>query len=145
MIFASGIPVKASGNSRSLPFWKYYYQEKGGLVYSKVKLLCYGFFGDMCVEKTPYRRKIAFCYFSRAQGWYWRSITTDCRLWRIKGGCYGAAVKENSRSKRIFSLGTARVGSAVRKSLIFERAASPSKSVANFSTRSCTCRRYFFL
>ena len=70
--------------------------------------------------------------FSRAQGWYWRSITTACRLWRIKGGCYGAAVKENSRSKRIFSLGTARVGSAVRKSLIFERAAFPPKSVAIF-------------
>ena len=49
-----------------------------------------------------------------------------------KGGRYGAAVKENSRSKRTFSLGTARVGSAVRKSVIFERTAFPSKCVSIF-------------
>ena len=82
-------------------------------------------------------------------------ITIDYRLWRMKGDCYGAAVKENSRSKRIFSLGTAReqasdnnmkiccfsrtefiiacLQSAVRKSLIFERAAFPSKSILPLS------------
>ena len=91
------------------------------------------FFADMRGGKTPYKRKTAHqAVFQGHWGEYPRSITTDCRLWRIKGGCYGAAVKENSRSKRIFSLGTARVGSAVRKSLIFERAAFPVGSVSIF-------------
>ena len=45
------------------------------------------------------------------------------------------------RSKKIRApseifLGTARVESAVRKSVIFVRAAFPSKSVSTFSTRS---------
>ena len=95
------------------------------------------FSADMCGGKTPCKRKTAYsAVFQGYWGEYPRSITTDCRLWGIKGGCYGAAVKENSRSKRLFSLGTARVGSAVRKSVIFERAAFPSKSVSTFSTRS---------
>ena len=90
----------------------------------------FSFFPCLCGGKTPCKRKTAYsAVFQGYWGEYPRSITTDCRLWRIKGGRYGAAVKENSRSKRLFSVCSARVGSAVRKSVIFERAAFPSKLV----------------
>ena len=90
----------------------------------------FSFFPCLCGGKTPCKRKTAYsAVFQGYWGEYPRSITTDCRLWRIKGGSYGAAVKENSRSKRLFSVCSARVGSAVRKSVIFERAAFPSKLV----------------
>ena len=112
------------------------------------------FSADMRGEKTPCKRKTACKRVFKRTGVVLAGITIDCRLWRMKGDCYGAAVKENSRSKRIFSLGTAReqasdnnmkiccfsrtefiiacLQSAVRKSLIFERAAFPSKSVSTF-------------
>ena len=91
------------------------------------RLCCiFCFSADMRGGKTPCKRKTAeYSGFSRALGWYWRSITTDCRLWRIKGGRYGAAVKENSRAEQLFSVCSARVGSAVRKSVIFKRTAFP--------------------
>ena len=96
----------------------------------------FSFFPCLCGGKTPCKRKTAYsAVFQGHWGEYPRSITTDCRLWRIKGGRYGAAVKENSRSKRLFSVCSARVGSAVRKSVIFERTAFPSKIVSTFSTR----------
>ena len=61
-------------------------------------------------------------------------IATDCRLWRIKRGCYGAVVEENSRSKRIFSSGTTRVKERSQKSLIFANGIPVQESVDFFDT-----------
>ena len=61
-------------------------------------------------------------------------IATDCRLWRIKRGCYGAVVEENSRSKRIFSSGTTRVRECSQKSLIFANGIPVQESVDFFDT-----------
>ena len=62
-------------------------------------------------------------------------FAVDCRLRRRKRDRNVAAVEENPRSKLRFSSGTARVSSAVRKFLISEQTASPTKSVSPFSTR----------